>query len=77
MASWRHTLLALAVLALGALLSGCTLGVSEAQPDPIDHNVVPRNQSFMTDPTPLNVPVGHGNDFDGLNTIGSPGNGLR
>jgi hypothetical protein len=76
MSSWRHILLALAALALGALLSGCTVGVSEAQPDPIDHNVVPWDQSFMTDPTPFKVPGGPG-PFDGLNTIGSPGNGLH
>jgi hypothetical protein len=77
MAPLHRALLALAALTLGAVFSGCTVGVSEAQPYPIDHNVVPWDQNFMTDPAPFNVPVSHGNDFDGLNTIGSPGNGLR
>ncbi len=48
MSSWRHTLLALAALALGALWAGCESFSSEAKVDP---SVVPWSQKH--DPEPL------------------------
>ncbi len=72
MSCWRHSLLALAALAIGALLAGCESWSSEAKVDP---NVVPWVQNHEPDPL-----TGGGQLSQppvGLQTPDSPGNGLR
>jgi hypothetical protein len=70
MASWRHTLLALAALALGALLAGCTSDTT------IDPNTIPWVQHGMADP-PVPGPWFLSPSGKGLQNTDIPGNGLR
>ncbi len=77
MSFWRHTLLAPATLALGALLSGCELAVYKEQPVANDPKAVPWDHERVADPPTVGNPMYYWPAGNGLQYLDGQGNGLH